>query len=126
MAIKVFIVDESVHQRDILKRLLLAGDYEIEIIGEAATGVNAMLLIEDNIPDIIFLELNKYSQMRPLDVIRGLLSFDPNIRMIICSSSRDRDLLVELHEKHSLDDIIEKPFEHDKLMKVLRDVIRYT
>lgn len=54
--IKVVIADDSIRYRAILKQLL-EGHPQIEIVGEAVNGINALELIWDILPDVILMDL---------------------------------------------------------------------
>lgn len=56
--LKVLIIDDEFHARENLKTML--NDYcpEVEVIGEADSGISAKKLIYENNPEVIFLDIN--------------------------------------------------------------------
>ena len=56
MAIQILIVDDHSVVRQGL-RMFLAMDSELEIIGEAATGKEAISMVEDLKPDVVLMDL---------------------------------------------------------------------
>ncbi len=82
--IKVLIVDDSALMRKVLKEIL-ATDRDIEIVGTARDGADAIEKVEDLRPDVITMDIN-------MPVMDGLTSMQyiandfPNIPVIVVSS----------------------------------------
>src|SRR5262245_7046073 len=56
MAIRTILVDDEALARERL-RILLEGDEDIEIIGEASSGTEAVMKIRTHRPDLAFLDI---------------------------------------------------------------------
>jgi len=119
--LKIFVVDDNFHARDILKRMLMTLDMNIEIVGEAETGQEAILMYEDAGPDIVMLELDNLSHLRSIDVVRALRSMG-SARVVMCIMCKDKHLLTEFHNADLLDDFIEKPYIRAKVGATLKAV----
>lgn len=108
MVFKSIIIDDEVHARSRIKRLLLQHTDVIEIVSEASNGLEALELIEMHKPDLIFLDI----QMPGLDgfeLIRKL-KFLP---IIIFTTAFDQFAL-KAFETNTLDYLV-KPIEAERL-----------
>ena len=61
--IRVFVVDDSPFVRKALRRVLTA-DRDIEVVGEAATGEEALALIPDADPHVVTLDVEMQGHQR--------------------------------------------------------------
>lgn len=105
--------DEPLARRNI--RLLLKDDAEIEIIGEAASGREALALIKKHSPDLVFLDI----QMPELDGFGVLESIEAaRLPAIVFVTAFDQYAL-KAFEFHALDYLL-KPFDDARFEKALR------
>lgn len=81
--IRVFAVDDSPFVRKVLRRVF-AGTSDIELVGEAATGPEALARIPDARPDVVTLDV-QMPGMSGLAVLRELLAVRPELRVIMLS-----------------------------------------
>src|SRR5262245_21184031 len=88
--IKVLIVDDEPLARDRLRQLL-TGDDEVEVIGEAGRGQDAVAAIRSLAPDLVFLDV----QMPEMDGFEALeaLETEPRLPMIIFVTAFDQHAL---------------------------------
>ncbi|MEO8139003.1 MAG: chemotaxis response regulator protein-glutamate methylesterase [Gemmatimonadota bacterium] len=82
--IKVFVVDDSPFVRKALRRVLSA-DPEITVVGEAATGAEAVVRIPEVEPDVVTLDIEMQG-LNGLQVLRQLLAWRPGLRIIMLSA----------------------------------------
>lgn len=112
-AIRTLIVDDEVLAREMIAELL-AGDSEIEIIGECGNGLEALMMIQSESPDLVFLDI----QMPDLDgfslIERVGLKQMP---MTIFVTAFDRYAL-RAFTVHALDYLL-KPFDHERFYESL-------
>jgi two-component system chemotaxis response regulator CheB len=88
MSIRVFVVDDSSFVRKALARALMhRGD--IEVVGEAATGAEALALIPAANPDVVTLVV-AMTGMDGLETLRALLAWRPSL-IVIMLSAHTRD-----------------------------------
>jgi two-component system LytT family response regulator len=83
------IVDDEPHARAKLRRFLDA-DGRMELVGEAGDGVEALRVLEDTRPDLLFLDI----QMPELDGFGVLEELDPTVN--------PRVVFVTAHDQHAL------------------------
>lgn len=82
--IRVFVVDDSPFVRKALRRVL-AADRGIEVVGEAATGEEALARIPDADPHVVTLDVEMQG-ISGLDVLRQLLLWRPGLRVLMLSA----------------------------------------
>lgn len=82
--IRVFVVDDSPFVRKALRRVL-AADSGIQVVGEAATGEEALSLIPDADPHVVTLDVQMQG-ISGLDVLRQLLLWRPGLRVLMLSA----------------------------------------
>lgn len=82
--IRVFVVDDSPFVRKALRRVLTA-DRDIQVVGEAATGEEALSLIPDADPHVVTLDVEMHG-ISGLDVLRQLLLWRPGLRVLMLSA----------------------------------------
>lgn len=105
--------DEPLARRNL--RLLLKDDSEIEIVGEAASGREALALIRRHSPDLVFLDI----QMPELDGFGVLENIDAEqLPAIVFVTAYDQYAL-KAFEFHALDYLL-KPFDDARFEKALR------
>jgi two-component system LytT family response regulator len=112
-ALKTLIVDdESLARRGLKHRLRDVGD--LEIIAEAANGRQALGLIREHRPDLVFLDI-QMPGMDGFDVLRALQPED--MPAIVFVTAFD-DYAIKAFEAHALDYLL-KPIEDDRLAEAL-------
>lgn len=112
--IRAMIVDDEPLARRAI-RLLLKNDSEVEIVAEAASGTEAVKLIHESAPDLLFLDI----QMPGMNGFEVLERIDTaSIPAIIFVTAFDRYTL-KAFEVHALDYLL-KPFDDARFEKALR------
>jgi two-component system chemotaxis response regulator CheB len=81
--IRVFVVDDSAFARRAITRVL-AADPGIKVVGEAASGTEALLGVPAARPDIVTLDI-AMPGMDGLTALRSLLARDPGLRILMLS-----------------------------------------
>ncbi|MBM3294411.1 MAG: response regulator [Candidatus Aminicenantes bacterium] len=118
MALRVFIVeDEDVARMKIRDLLLREGD--VEVVGEAADGPEAVRKIQASKPDLLFLDI----RVPGLDGFEILEALDLDTRPAVVFTTAYHDYALKAFECHALDYLL-KPFDGERLHRALDHVRR--
>lgn len=111
--IKVLIVDDEEPARQKLK-LFLATETDFEIVAEAKNGLEALQLVDDHHPDVIFLDI----QMPRLDglAVASNLENKSNIRIAFVTGYNE--YAIKAFELNAVDYLL-KPYDKGRLCKTL-------
>ena len=120
MPLSVIIVDDEQLAREELSYLLRDLN-DVEIIGEGKNGVEAVTLIKENSPDLVFLDV----QMPGLDgfgVIKKLVEKKIPLPRIVFATAFDQ-YAVKAFEVSALDYLL-KPFEKKRVLQAVEKAMR--
>ena len=89
--IRVLVVDDQVLVRAGL-RAVLEGEHDIEIVGEATTGTQALLLVAGSLPDVVLLDA-RLRDMPATEVCRAVRTLLPAAAVgILATAADDADM----------------------------------
>jgi two-component system, LytTR family, response regulator len=112
--IRVIIVDDESPARRKVNHFL-AEEEDFEVVGEAGTGLEAVRVIRQKHPDLVFLDV----QMPGLDGFAVLQSLDLEpLPQIVFTTAFDQ-FAIRAFEVHALDYLL-KPFDHTRFKSVLQ------
>ena len=112
--IRAAIVDDEVPARAALRHLL-ASDPDIEVVGEAADGREAIALIEREHPDLVFLDV-QMPELTGFDVLRSL---DPDALPAVVFVTAYDQYALRAFDVHAADYLL-KPFSDERFRETLR------
>ncbi len=118
--LKTLIVDDEALARRGL-RYRLSGIEDIELVGEAKNGREALKLINELAPDLVFLDI----QMPGMDGFDVLRSLDRDDMPTIVFVTAFDEFAVKAFEANALDYLL-KPIEDERLEEALNRVRRFT
>jgi two-component system LytT family response regulator len=121
MKLRTIIVDDEALARNRLRKFLVE-EPDLEIIGECSNGVDAIRLIREQNPQLIFLDV-QMPEVSGFDVLRGVPA--DQLGVVIFVTAFDRHA-VEAFEVRALDYLL-KPFTRERLRQALaraRDQLR--
>lgn len=113
MNLRTLIVDDEALARERL-RGFLAGESDIEIIGECGDGAEAIEVLEREQPDLLFLDV----QMPELDGFGVLEAARPARPPVVIFTTAFSQHALKAFEVHALDYLL-KPFDRDRLRLAL-------
>ncbi|MBK7997110.1 MAG: response regulator transcription factor [Blastocatellia bacterium] len=111
---RVIIIDDELPARKKIRTFLAD---EVEIIGEASNGLEAVNLIEQLQPDLIFLDI----QMPGLTGFEVLQALDKTIMPAVIFTTAYDEYAVKAFEVNALDYLL-KPFDEERFQKALERV----
>jgi NarL family two-component system response regulator LiaR len=115
--IRVVTVDDHVTFRKGVTYALLGYD-DIEVVGEAASGEEALRLYREMRPDVVLMDL-MMSGMGGVEAIRRLLDLNPDAHVIALTGFQDGDLVQEALQAGALGYLV-KDVALDELAKAVR------
>lgn len=93
MSIRVLLVDDHTIMREGLKALL-ASATDIQVVAQAADGVEAVRMAAEHAPDVIVMDLTM-PNMGGIEATRRIAAASPGIRILALSMVMDRSCVVE-------------------------------
>jgi two-component system LytT family response regulator len=109
--IRVLIVDDEAPARALLREMLGA-EPEVEIVGEAATGLEAVKAASELRPDAVLLDI----EMPKLDGFEVLELLDPQVAVVFVTAYDSH--AVRAFEVHAVDYVL-KPYRAERLREAL-------
>lgn len=91
MSIRVLIVDDHTLMRAGLQALL-GTQPDIEIVGQAASGIEALRSVEELEPDIVLMDISM-AGLDGLQATRKIKSMNPDVRIIALTMHEDQSIL---------------------------------
>jgi two-component system, chemotaxis family, chemotaxis protein CheY len=117
---KLMIVDDS----NIMRRRIERSQQfdELELIGTAGNGLEAIELFKKADPDVVTMDLTM-PQMDGIECISKLVELKPAIRILVISALADKATAVEAMEKGA-NGFLNKPFTDRQLNEAIADLIK--
>jgi two-component system LytT family response regulator len=109
--IRVLIVDDEAPARALLREML-AAEPDVEILGEAATGLEAVKAAAELEPEVVFLDI----EMPKLDGFEVLELLDPEIAVVFVTAYDSHAL--RAFDVHAVDYVL-KPYRAERLREAL-------
>lgn len=118
--IKIMLVDDHELVRTGVRRLL-EDNPELEIVGEACSGEEAISLVRELKPDVVLMDLNMPG-IGGLETTRKIKHLTPNVRIIIVTMVDDT-LFPQRLLKAGASGYLTKGAKTDEIMRAIRDVM---
>ena len=117
---KLMIVDDS----NIMRRRIERSQQfeELELVGTAANGVDALELFKKTDPDVVTMDLTM-PRMDGIECIGRLVELKPAIRILVISALADKATAVEAMEKGA-NGFLNKPFTDRQLNEAFAELMR--
>ncbi|UCC20026.1 MAG: response regulator [Promethearchaeota archaeon] len=118
---KVLIVDDAQFTRNMLKNIISKIE-QIEVIGEASNGVEAISLYKKLNPDLITMDL-VMPEKGGIEATEEILKINPKALIIVVSALGQEALVLEAAKKGAKD-FIQKPFKSEQIMEVMNRILK--
>jgi len=119
--IGVLLVDDHTVVRQGL-RALLAAEEDIEVLGEAENGRQAVMLARKTPPDVVVMDV-AMPLLNGLEATRQILQFTPNTKVLVLTSYGDDECVEQLMHAGAAGYLIKQTAAND-LLKAIREVQR--
>jgi DNA-binding NarL/FixJ family response regulator len=119
--IAVLLVDDHTVVRQGLKALL-ASEEDIEVIGEAENGRQAVMLARKTPPDVVVMDV-AMPLLNGLEATRQILKLVPTAKVLVLTSYGDEDCVQQLMQAGAVGYLIKQTAAND-LLKAIREVQR--
>ena len=111
--------DSSIMRRTIEKKL---GDYDLEIIGMAANGNEALSIVEKEMPDVITLDITM-PEMDGLTCLEAIMKIHPDAKVMIITALADKLTGLQALDKGARG-FLYKPVNAEDLAKAFDKLLR--
>jgi two-component system, chemotaxis family, chemotaxis protein CheY len=112
---RVLVIDDAVYARDILKKILVKGGYEIA--GEAGDGEEGVREYSGKNPDIVIVDMIM-PKMNGIDTIRQIKKINPDAKIIVISADGQMTHIEEAVKAGALS-YINKPYQWSVVLNEL-------
>lgn len=119
MTIRVYLVDDHALVRTGMK-MILSGETDIEVVGEAETGEDALREVRQLLPDVVLCDLH-LPGVSGMEVTERIVRSHRNTRVVIVSVLEDGPLPKRLLEAGAAG-YIGKGCDAQELLRAVRDV----
>ena len=116
---KILIADDSDAIRLVLNDILSIGKHEI--VAEACDGAEAVDLYQKHNPQILLLDL-AMPKKDGLTVVKELIEYDPNAKIILITASDDQKIISQCLE-HGAKIFVSKPFDFNSVLKTITEIL---
>jgi two-component system LytT family response regulator len=116
MKIRTLVVDDEPLARERIRRML-RGEPDVEIVGECGNGANAVSLIEELAPDLVFLDI-QMPEKNGFEVLQEIAA--GRMPSVIFVTAYDQ-YAIRAFEVHALDYLL-KPFNRERFQAALNRV----
>ena len=113
MHCRALVVDDEPLARLRMRSLLEPYASELEIVGEASSGAQAINKIEELLPDVVFLDI----QMADMDAFEALRNLEEDVPLIVFTTAYD-NFALRAYEENTVDYLL-KPVEPARLEKTI-------
>lgn len=120
-AIRVVVVDDHAVVRSGL-RLFLLGFDDIDLVGEAASGEEALRICRSLTPDVVLMDMIMPG-MDGVETTRRLLDLLPEVQVVVLSSFQEGDLVQKALQAGAIGYLL-KDATGDELARAIRDAFR--
>ncbi len=118
---KVMIVDDAQFTRNMLKNIINKIE-QIEVIGEASNGVEAISLYKKLNPDLVTMDL-VMPEKGGIEATEEILKINSKAMIVVVSALGQEALVLEAAKKGAKD-FIQKPFKTEQIIEVIDRILK--
>ncbi len=118
---RILIVDDAAFTRNMLKNIISKIE-QIEVIGEASNGVEAISLYKKLSPDLVTMDL-VMPEKGGIEATEEILKINPKALIVVVSALGQEALVLEAAKKGAKD-FIQKPFKSEQIIEVMDRILK--
>ncbi|MHA2037479.1 MAG: response regulator [Promethearchaeota archaeon] len=118
---RVLIVDDAQFTRNMLKNIISKIE-QIEVIGEASNGVEAISLYKKLNPDLVTMDL-VMPEKGGIEATEEILKINSKALIVVVSALGQEALVLEAAKKGAKD-FIQKPFKTEQIIEVMDRILK--
>jgi DNA-binding NarL/FixJ family response regulator len=119
--ISILLVDDHTVVRQGL-RALLSSEEDLEVVGEAENGRQAVALAKQHLPDVVVMDI-AMPLLNGLEATKQILKLVPSAKVLVLTSYGDDDCVQQLMEAGAAGYLVKQTAAND-LLKAIREVQR--
>jgi len=119
--LKVMVVDDDYLVRQGFIRIMPWSEYDMEVIGEAGSGMDALALLERQPVDLLITDL-AMPAMSGIDLMKQVKERYPRIAMVVLTFHHDFELIRDALRLGALDYITKIELEQDQMSSILERI----
>lgn len=115
----ILVADDAAFMRKVIRMTL--SEVELDNIVEAKDGVEAVDLFNEKHPDLVLLDITM-EKKNGLEALTEIMEADPQAKVIMCTAIGQQQTVMEALELGASDYVV-KPFQKDKLVEAVLNVL---
>ena len=119
MAKNILICDDAAFMRMMIKDILTKNGYTVA--GEAENGAKAVEKYTELKPDLVLMDITM-PEMDGIQALKKIRELDPKASVIMCSAMGQQAMVIESIQSGAKDFIV-KPFQADRVLEAVRQVV---
>ena len=112
---------EALRERDRIAFGFLAHGLEVDVVGEAESGVQAVQKYRQLKPDLVTMDI-VMPDMGGIEAVREICKTDPDAKILMCSAMGQQALVVEAIQAGAKDFVV-KPFQPSRVLEAVQRVL---
>ncbi len=114
------ITDDAVFMRTLLRKIIEQNE-DYEVLGEAATGLEAIEAARVHKPDILTLDITMPG-ISGIQAVPQIVEVSPKTKVIMVSAMGQQAMVIEAI-RHGAKDFVVKPFEKSRVHQSIKNVL---
>jgi two-component system chemotaxis response regulator CheY len=118
----MLIVDDVPIARDIIKMLIKKFNINIEVVGEAGNGEEAVAKYKELKPDIVILDIAMH-KMNGIEALKAIKAHNPRAAVVIISAMGEQEYVVDEALEAGARAVLPKPIQSNQFAGTIKRLI---
>lgn len=115
--IKILIVDDMADIREYFQ-MILSREPDIEVIGTATSGIEAVQKAKELMPDVILMDVQMETRTAGIDATNTIITFNPDVKIIILTIHEEDEYIFQAYCAGVMDYIVKT----DSISQILNSI----